>query len=138
MSSDNSCVCPSQQPLPYLYGIIDALRRTVGGCGFPLQSLANVHIYVPDHRGYDMRIEQESRFYSIQAFRFYGIFILNRKKVVLEPWEAEDDLVSWCTRDEEGNILLMNVLLDEGEWCGDVFRILVVNCQGLGPETERR
>ena len=53
MSSGDSCLCPGQQPIHYPHGNIDALRRTVRGSGLPLQSLANVHIYIPDHWSYD-------------------------------------------------------------------------------------
>jgi hypothetical protein len=53
MSRDNSCVCPDQQPVPYPRWNIDVLGRTVSGCGLPLQSLADVHIYIPDHSSYN-------------------------------------------------------------------------------------
>ena len=44
--------------------------------------------------------------------------------MALEPWEADDDLVSWCTNDE-GNVFLMAGLHGEGEWYGEV-------CDGSG------
>ena len=55
MSSDYSCVRPGQQPIPYPRGNIGALRKTGIMCGFPLQGLAHVHIYVPKHGGYNSR-----------------------------------------------------------------------------------
>ena len=45
--------------------------------------------------------------------------------MALKPGEAEDDLVSWCTGDEEENVLLMYGLHGEGEWFGYV-------CDGSG------
>ena len=45
--------------------------------------------------------------------------------MALEPWETEDDLVSWCTNNEKGYVLMMDGLHGEGEWCGDV-------CDGSG------
>ncbi|XP_064868632.1 transmembrane protein 208-like [Oncorhynchus nerka] len=70
-----------------------------GEIGFLLQSLAKVHIYVPEHRNYDKRI-----------------LILNHEGGVmaLEPWEAKDDLVSWCTSNE-GDVFLMNGLHGGGK-----------------------
>jgi hypothetical protein len=37
--------------------------------------------------------------------------------MALVPWEAEDDLVIWCTSDE-GDVSLMKGLHGEGEGCG--------------------
>jgi hypothetical protein len=39
--------------------------------------------------------------------------------MALKPREAEDDLVNWCTDDEEGHIFLMSGLHGEGEWLSD-------------------
>ena len=39
--------------------------------------------------------------------------------MALEPWETEDDLVSWCISDEEGDVFLMTGLHGEVEGCGD-------------------
>ena len=40
--------------------------------------------------------------------------------MVLEPREAEDDFVNWCTGDDKGDILLVIELHCEGEWLSDV------------------
>lgn len=53
MSSSKGCVCPGQQPISYLHGDVDTLWRAGGRSGFPLQSLADVHIYILKHRAND-------------------------------------------------------------------------------------
>ena len=35
--------------------------------------------------------------------------------MALEIWEAENDIVNWCTNDKEGNVFLMHGLHGEGE-----------------------
>lgn len=42
--------------------------------------------------------------------------------MALEPREAEDDFVNWCTGYDEGDVLLVIGLHDEGEWLSDVSR----------------
>ena len=37
--------------------------------------------------------------------------------MALEPWEAEDDLVSWCTSDEGRDVFLLNGLHGESDVC---------------------
>ena len=50
VSSGEGCVCPDQQPISHPRGDVDVLWRAGSRSGFPLQSLANIHIYVPTHR----------------------------------------------------------------------------------------
>jgi hypothetical protein len=38
----------------------------------------------------------------------------------MKPREAKNDLVNWCTGDEEGDVFLMSGLHSEGEWLSDV------------------
>ena len=44
----------SQQPIPHLRGDVDVVRRAGSRRRFTLQSLVDVHIYVPKHRANNM------------------------------------------------------------------------------------
>lgn len=53
VSSGEGCVCPGQQPISDPRGNVDVCRMAGGRSGFPPQSLADVHIYIPKHEAND-------------------------------------------------------------------------------------
>ena len=107
-------MCPGQQPISHPRGDVDALQRAGGWSWFPLQSLGDVHIYIPKHGANDMggpidgqedthrtSTDVEPQGAGNKVLRHPGpqavILIFDREMVGLQSWSHGRPRMSLCT-----------------------------------------
>ena len=73
VSNGKGCMRPGQQPIPYLRGNLGGLRGAFSGHGFPLQSLVDLHVYVPEHGGNTLGGQNDVRTQDRNLFRIVEI-----------------------------------------------------------------